>query len=167
MQVCSYCRGARPPVHTVSLCPRVSRPPWIARVRRRKRIPRQDSSQVFLQVLKGSAHWTEKKKTSNCSMSGCGLHEFGGKPSKTSSINIKKAKNPIKHGISLYCILVADYLRQAWAERMGQRTGEVFFCSFQLVPKSLGENGKKPKGKEERRNKRKAIIVFLHPQSHL
>ena len=86
---------------------------------------------------------------------------------KTHSVNIKKAKNPIKHGISLYCILVARYLRQAWVERMGQRTGEVFFCSFYLVPKSLGESGEKPKGKEARRNKRKAIIVFLHPQSHL
>ena len=124
-------------------------------------------TQVFLQVPEGSAHWTEKKKTSDCSMSGCGLCEFGGKPSKAHSVNIKKTKNPIKHGISLYCILVADYLRQAWVERMGQRTGEVFFCSFYLVPKSLGESGEKPKGKEERRNRRKAIVVFLHPQTHL
>ena len=39
-------------------------------------------TQVFLQVPEGSAHWTEKKKTSDCSMSGCGLREFWGKPSK-------------------------------------------------------------------------------------
>ena len=124
-------------------------------------------TQVFLQVPKGSTHCTEKKKRHRIPQCQDVVYvNLEGNLQKHSA-NMKKAKNPTKHGISLYCILVADYLRQAWVERMGQRTGKVFFCSFYLVPKSLGGNVKKPKGKEKRSNKRKTIIIFLHPQNHL